>query len=356
MSLSTRAVIRAPGARAAPPPRASPTGTRVPARVARVATRVAPADGGVAETTDGTYKAAATAALNNCVTSSDLKYGQKYEGKVRDTYVDDDVMIAVTTDRQSAFDRHLASIPFKGAVLNRTSAWWFEQTKDIVPNAWLSSPDPNVTVMKKCTVFPIEFVVRGYLTGSTSTSLWTHYKSGGRDYCGNALDDGMVKNQQLPMNIVTPTTKEKTHDRPISLEDIVKEGWMEQEDLDYCAAKTLEVIYLSYFSYFRTCTGNLSDGRRVLCRQVFEFGQKVAAKRGLILVDTKYEFGRDADGTIRLIDEINTPDSSRYWLKDSYAARHAAGQEPDMIDKEFLRLWFAERYVIYILLTYGQLS
>lgn len=243
MSLSTRAVIRAPGARAAPPPRASPTGTRVPARVARVATRVAPADGGVAETTDGTYKAAATAALNNCVTSSDLKYGQKYEGKVRDTYVDDDVMIAVTTDRQSAFDRHLASIPFKGAVLNRTSAWWFEQTKDIVPNAWLSSPDPNVTVMKKCTVFPIEFVVRGYLTGSTSTSLWTHYKSGGRDYCGNALDDGMVKNQQLPMNIVTPTTKEKTHDRPISLEDIVKEGWMEQEDLDYCAAKTLEVIY-----------------------------------------------------------------------------------------------------------------
>ena len=215
--------------------------------------------GGVAETTDGTYKAAATAALNNCVTSSDLKYGQKYEGKVRDTYVDDDVMIAVTTDRQSAFDRHLASIPFKGAVLNRTSAWWFEQTKDIVPNAWLSSPDPNVTVMKKCTVFPIEFVVRGYLTGSTSTSLWTHYKSGGRDYCGNALDDGMVKNQQLPMNIVTPTTKEKTHDRPISLEDIVKEGWMEQEDLDYCAAKTLEVIYHFVFFvpiYFCTCMGN----------------------------------------------------------------------------------------------------
>ena len=263
-----------------------------------------------------TKKAAATAALNNCVTSSDLKYGQKYEGKVRDTYVDDELMIAVTTDRQSAFDRHLASIPFKGAVLNRTSAWWFNQTKDIVPNAWISSPDPNVTVMKKCTVFPIEFVVRGYLTGSTSTSLWTHYNKGGRDYCGNPLADGMVKNQKLPKNIVTPTTKEKEHDRPISLADIVSEGWMEKDDLDYCVAKTLEV---------------------------FEFAQRVAAERGLILVDTKYEFGRDADGVIRLIDEINTPDSSRYWLADSYAERHAAGLEPDMIDKEFLRLWFAER-------------
>ena len=218
MSLSTRAVLRATPPRATATPRASPAGTRAPVRASRVATAVAAADGGVAESTDGAYKAAATAALNNCVTSSDLKYGQKYEGKVRDTYVDDELMIAVTTDRQSAFDRHLASIPFKGAVLNRTSAWWFNQTKDIVPNAWISSPDPNVTVMKKCTVFPIEFVVRGYLTGSTSTSLWTHYNKGGRDYCGNPLADGMVKNQKLPKNIVTPTTKEKEHDRPISLE------------------------------------------------------------------------------------------------------------------------------------------
>ena len=316
MSLSTRAVLRATPPRATATPRASPAGTRAPVRASRVATAVAAADGGVAESTDGAHKAAATAALNNCVTSSDLKYGQKYEGKVRDTYVDDELMIAVTTDRQSAFDRHLASIPFKGAVLNRTSAWWFNQTKDIVPNAWISSPDPNVTVMKKCTVFPIEFVVRGYLTGSTSTSLWTHYNKGGRNYCGNPLADGMVKNQKLPKNIVTPTTKEKEHDRPISLADIVSEGWMEKDDLDYCVAKTLEV---------------------------FEFAQRVAAERGLILVDTKYEFGRDADGVIRLIDEINTPDSSRYWLADSYAERHAAGLEPDMIDKEFLRLWFAER-------------
>ena len=140
--------------------------------------------------------------------------------------------------------------------------------------------------MKKCEVFPIEFVVRGYMTGSTSTSLWTHYKDGGRDYCGNKLADGMVKNQKLPANIVTPTTKEKEHDRPISLPDIVSEGWMKQEDLDYCVAKTLEV---------------------------FGFSQGVAAERGLILVDTKYEFGKDSEGVIRLIDEINTPDSSRYW-------------------------------------------
>lgn len=165
-------------------------------------------------------------------------------------------------------------------------------------------------------MFPIEFVVRGYMTGSTSTSLWTHYKQGGRDYCGNVLEDGMVKNQKLPANIITPTTKEKEHDRPISLPDIVGEGWMKQEDLDYCVAKTLEV---------------------------FAYAQTVAAERGLILVDTKYEFGRDADGVIRLIDEINTPDSSRYWLLDSYAERFAKGDEPNMIDKEFLRLWFAER-------------
>ena len=265
---------------------------------------------------DALRKSQALEALDACVTASDLGTGTKYEGKVRDTYVTGDTMIAVTTDRQSAFDRHLAYIPFKGAVLNQTSQWWFKQTEHIVPNAVVATPDPNVTVMRRCEVFPIEFVVRGYLTGSTSTSLWTHYKTGGRNYCGNALDDGMVKNQKLPANIVTPTTKEKEHDRPISLEDIVKEGWMKQDDLDYCVAKTLEV---------------------------FAYAQEVAATRGLILVDTKYEFGRDADGTIRLIDEINTPDSSRYWLSNSYAERHAAGMEPDMIDKEFLRLWFAER-------------
>ena len=290
---------------------------RPPASVRRARVTAAAASDAVEPATDGRYAAAVTAALGNCVTRSALAVGTKYEGKVRDTYLLDETMIAVVTDRLSAFDRHLAHIPFKGAVLNQTSAWWFKQTEDVVPNAWISSPDPNVTIMRRCEVFPIEFVVRGYLTGSTSTSLWTHYKAGGRDYCGNVLADGLVKNQKLPENVVTPTTKEKEHDRPISLKDIVSEGWMNQADLEYCVEKTLAV---------------------------FAKAQRVAAEKGLILVDTKYEFGKDVvDGTIRLIDEINTPDSSRYWIMDSYETRNASGSEPEMIDKEFLRLWFAER-------------
>ncbi len=270
-------------------------------------------------------KKAATRAVASCVTSTALpileeKKFKRYEGKVRDTYVDDDILVAVTTDRQSAFDRHLANIPFKGAVLNMTAFWWFEQTEKICPNAVLVKPPvhPNVSIMRKCEVFPIEFVVRGYLTGSTSTSLWTHYKNGGRNYCGNPLEDGMEKNVKLPRNIVTPTTKEKEHDRPISLEDIVKENWMNKEDLDYCVEKTLEI---------------------------FNFSQQVAKERNLILVDTKYEFGKDPKtGKIYLIDEINTPDSSRYWIQNTYEERVLKNkQEPDMIDKEFLRLWFADR-------------
>ena len=268
---------------------------------------------------------AAVSAVSSCVTSTALpiletKKFKRYEGKVRDTYVNDDILVAVTTDRQSAFDRHLANIPFKGAVLNMTAFWWFEQTEKICPNAVLVKPPvhPNVSIMRKCEVFPIEFVVRGYLTGSTSTSLWTHYKNGGRNYCGNPLEDGMEKNVKLPKNIVTPTTKEKEHDRPISLEDIVKENWMNKEDLDYCVEKTLEI---------------------------FNFSQRVAKERNLILVDTKYEFGKDPKtGKIYLIDEINTPDSSRYWIQNTYEERVLKNkQEPDMIDKEFLRLWFADR-------------
>ena len=268
---------------------------------------------------------AAVLAVSSCVTSTALpiletKKFKRYEGKVRDTYVNDDILVAVTTDRQSAFDRHLANIPFKGAVLNMTAFWWFEQTEKICPNAVLVKPPvhPNVSIMRKCEVFPIEFVVRGYLTGSTSTSLWTHYKNGGRNYCGNPLEDGMEKNVKLPKNIVTPTTKEKEHDRPISLEDIVKENWMNKEDLDYCVEKTLEI---------------------------FNFSQRVAKERNLILVDTKYEFGKDPKtGKIYLIDEINTPDSSRYWIQNTYEERVLKNkQEPDMIDKEFLRLWFADR-------------
>tara|TARA_A100001011_G_scaffold242207_1_gene250216 strand:- start:4743 stop:5726 length:984 start_codon:yes stop_codon:yes gene_type:complete len=261
------------------------------------------------------YKARIKSEINNTLTETNLQAGDKRTGKVRDQYDLGDKIALITTDRQSAFDRVLASIPFKGQVLNLTSAWWFEHTKHIIDNQVIDIPDPNVTLAKKCKVFPIEFVVRGYITGSTSTSLWTVYNNGSRDYCGNALEEGLVKNQKLDANMLTPTTKEVDHDRPISPEDIVKEGWMNQEDWDYCSGKALEL---------------------------FSFGQEKAASNGMILVDTKYEMGRDSDGNIVLIDEIHTPDSSRYWIADTYDERMNAGKEPQNIDKEFLRLWFMD--------------
>lgn len=261
------------------------------------------------------YKDRIKAEIKNTLTETNLPGGSKKTGKVRDQYDLGDTMALITTDRQSAFDRVLASIPFKGQVLNLTSAWWFEQTKDIIPNQVISVPDPNVTLAKKCDVFPIEFVVRGYITGSTSTSLWTVYKNGDREYCGNDLPEGLIKNQKLTANMLTPTTKEEHHDRPIAPPEIVSEGWMTQADWDYCSQKALEL---------------------------FSFGQKKAAENGMILVDTKYEMGRDANGEIMLIDEIHTPDSSRYWIAETYDERMASGQEPQNIDKEFLRLWFVD--------------
>ena len=261
------------------------------------------------------YKDRIKAEIKNTLTETNLPGGSKKTGKVRDQYDLGDTMALITTDRQSAFDRVLASIPFKGQVLNLTSAWWFEQTKDIIPNQVIDVPDPNVTLAKKCDVFPIEFVVRGYITGSTSTSLWTVYKNGDREYCGNDLPEGLIKNQKLTANMLTPTTKEEHHDRPIAPPEIVSEGWMTQADWDYCSQKALEL---------------------------FSFGQKKAAENGMILVDTKYEMGRDANGEIMLIDEIHTPDSSRYWIAETYDERMASGQEPQNIDKEFLRLWFVD--------------
>ena len=253
--------------------------------------------------------------LNNCITDTALEYGKRLDGKVRDIYDVGDKLILITTDRQSAFDRVLAAIPFKGQVLNLTSAWWFENTTHIVKNHVLEIPDPNAILAKKCSVFPIEFVVRGFITGSTSTSLWTVYKNGSRNYCGNILPDGLVKNQRLQQAMLTPTTKEKDHDRPIAPDEIVSEGWMSQADWDAASKIAL---------------------------QLFEFGQEQALKNGLILVDTKYEFGRDQNGDIILIDEIHTPDSSRYWLSDTYEERIKNNQEPQNIDKEFLRLWFVD--------------
>ena len=264
---------------------------------------------------DKKYKDRIIGEINNTLVETVLNNGKKRTGKVRDQYEFDDKIVLITTDRQSAFDRVLASIPFKGQVLNLTSAWWFNKTKEIIPNHVIEIPDPNVTIAKKCNVIPIEFVVRGYITGSTSTSLWTVYNNGDREYCGNALPEGLIKNQKLQNNMLTPTTKEEHHDRPIAPGEIVSEGWMTQEDWDYCSTKALEL---------------------------FDYGQKKAAENGMILVDTKYEMGHDKDGNIILIDEIHTPDSSRYWLAESYNMRIDKGLEPENIDKEFLRLWFVD--------------
>ena len=261
------------------------------------------------------YKDRISAELSNALTVTDLGEISKKTGKVRDQYDLGKNLALITTDRQSAFDRVLAAIPFKGQVLNLASAWWFEETKHIIDNHVISVADPNVILAKKCKVFPIEFVVRGFITGSTSTSLWTVYNNGDREYCGNILPEGLKKNQKLKYNMLTPTTKEEDHDRPISPEAIINENWMTQEDWDFCSKKALEL---------------------------FEFGQKKATENGMILVDTKYEMGKDEDGNILLIDEIHTPDSSRYWIADSYEDRIAEGIEPQNIDKEFLRLWFVD--------------
>ena len=261
------------------------------------------------------YKDRISVELSNTLTETTLGAIKKKKGKVRDQYKLNNSLALITTDRQSAFDRVLASVPFKGQVLNLASAWWFDQTKHIIDNHVVNVADPNVIIAKRCKVFPIEFVVRGFITGSTSTSLWTVYNNGDREYCGNKLPEGLKKNEKLESNMLTPTTKEEHHDRPISPEEIVSENWMTKEDWGYCSQKALEL---------------------------FEFGQKKAQENGMILVDTKYEMGRDENGNILLIDEIHTPDSSRYWITDTYEERMSSGQEPQNIDKEFLRLWFVD--------------
>ncbi|MBN2127595.1 MAG: phosphoribosylaminoimidazolesuccinocarboxamide synthase [Candidatus Diapherotrites archaeon] len=244
-----------------------------------------------------------------------LGLGKKYKGKVRDVYVSDDKVFLIATDRQSAFDRNLANIPFKGQILTETSVFWFNETKDIVKNHVIDLPDPNVVVCKKLKVFPVEFVIRGYITGVTSTSAWTAYSKGEREFCGNVLPEGLKKNQKFVKPIITPTTKSDEHDEKISAKEIIEQGLMTQKQWNYVAEKTMAL---------------------------FLRGQEIAEKHGLILVDTKYEFGYDENNEIYLIDEIHTPDSSRYWLKESYEKRFANGEEPENIDKEFLRLWFKE--------------
>ena len=242
--------------------------------------------------------------------------GDKYEGKVRDCYISDGKRTIVVTDRISAFDRVLGTIPYKGQVLNGLAAWWFDETKDIVPNHVLDVPDPNVMVGVECEPLPVEMVVRAYITGVTSTSIWTHYDNGTRVFCGHELPDGLRKHEKLPEPILTPSTKAEkgNHDISVSREEILAMGRISAEDFDEAARYAMAL---------------------------FSHGQKVCAERGLILVDTKYEFGKTQDGKIVVIDEIHTPDSSRFWYADSYPQRFDAGEDPESFDKEYVRRWLA---------------
>ncbi len=241
--------------------------------------------------------------------------GEKKTGKVRDIYIQPERLVLVTTDRHSSFDRIIAHIPSKGQVLNQISAYWFKETKDIVPNHVLAIPDPNVTVAHKMKLVPVEAVMRGYLTGVTDTSIWTRYQKGERQFGDLKLGEGLKKNTKLPTPVFDPTTKEDTHDRAISTAQMIAEGLI-----------TTELL------------AQVKD----TATKLFLRGQKMAAERGLILVDTKYEFGTDENGKLVLIDEIHTPDSSRYWQIEGYEESLLAGGEPKSFDKEFLRLWFKE--------------
>lgn len=244
----------------------------------------------------------------------DLPLGPKIQGKVRDMWVLDGRLLIVTTDRQSAFDVVLGTIPYKGQVLTALTAWWFERTRDIIPNHLLSVPDPNVMIVQRARPWPVEMVIRGYITGVTETSLWFLYERGERRLYGLDFPDGLRKNQRLPEPVITPTTKATKggHDERLDREQILAEGLVP------------EPVY-----------EQMEEATRALFRR----GQELAARNGLILVDTKYEFG-DVDGQLVLIDELHTVDSSRYWLAESYEARFQAGEEPETFDKEFLRRWY----------------
>jgi phosphoribosylaminoimidazole-succinocarboxamide synthase len=244
--------------------------------------------------------------------------GERQSGKVRDFFTFDGRRVLVTTDRLSAFDRILTAVPFKGQVLNQLSAFWFERTADIVANHVIDVPDPNVTVAHECEPFEVEVVVRGYISGVTTTALWYRYSLGERNIYGYDFPEGMTKNQALPEPIITPTTKGRAgeHDERITCAEVLERGLLDPETWDQVQAAALAV---------------------------FQRGQEISQQGGLILVDTKYEFGRLPDGRIALIDEVHTPDSSRFWVAESYQGRVTAGQEPENFDKEFLRLWYAER-------------
>jgi len=253
-------------------------------------------------------------ALARTLSRTDLAgLGPKYEGKVRDNYSrPDGRRFIVVTDRISAFDRILGTIPFKGQVTNRLAAYWFEKTAGVAPSHYLGTPDPNVLECVDCSPVLVEMVVRAYVTGSTSTSIWTHYKNGARVFCGHALPEGLRKNQRLPAPILTPATKapKGEHDVSGSREEILATGLVTPKDFDEAADVAL---------------------------RLFDAGARACAARGLILVDTKYEFGRAPDGRMIVIDEIHTPDSSRFWRAGTYEERFGRGEDPEPLDKDFVR-------------------
>ncbi len=248
---------------------------------------------------------------------TNFKFGKKYEGKVRDNYTFDGKRIIITTDRISAFDRVLCTIPFKGQVLNQTAAFWFEKTKNIIENHIISVPDPNVMLAKECRPLLVKMVVRGCITGVTTTSAWYNYEKGLRNFCGNILPEGLKKNQKLAKPIITPSTKAEhgAHDESISGEEIIKRKLVDDKTYRHMEKAALAL---------------------------FDFGTKLVAKNNLILVDTKYEFGL-LNGKLVLIDEIHTPDSSRFWIKNNYDDLFSKGQEPQKLDKEYLRMWLSNK-------------
>ena len=242
-----------------------------------------------------------------------------YRGKVRDNYdLPDGRRVIVASDRLSAFDRNLCAVPGKGQVLTQTARFWFDATADICPNHVVAYPDPNVLIGKRLEMLPVELVVRGYLAGTTSTSILTLYNRGERQMYGVTLPDGLKANQRLPQAILTPTSKaaDGDHDAPLSPDEVLAQGLVTPAHWEQLSAYALAL---------------------------FARGQQMAAERGLILADTKYEFGLDETGAIVLADEIHTPDSSRFWRADTYEARFEAGQRPDSFDKDFVRAWVAER-------------
>lgn len=244
--------------------------------------------------------------------------GTCHVGKVRDSYVRDGRRTIIASDRVSAFDVVLGTIPFKGQVLNQLAGFWFGRTAGIAPNHVLEIPDPNVTVAQECELIPVEFVVRGYLTGVSNTSIWTSYERGERAYCGHALPEGLRRHERLPEPLLTPTTKAEqgSHDEPISKDEAIERGLI---------------------------TGERFEAAAALAHALFAEGQRWAEKQGLILVDTKYEMGLAPDGALTLIDEVHTPDSSRYWYLESYARAMSAESDPKALDKEYVRRELAER-------------